>query len=61
MPITDGRGKRTSILATEKAAQLPEAEDGGHEQEQENRDHGQCDYREDHPFHRVSVPRAFSD
>jgi hypothetical protein len=49
------------MLATEKAAKLPEAEDGGYEQDQENRDRGQRGQRNDHPFHRVSVPRGFSD
>jgi hypothetical protein len=41
MPITEGRGNRASILATEEAAKLPEAEDGGHEQNEENRNRSQ--------------------
>jgi hypothetical protein len=61
MPITDGRGNRASILATEKAAKLPKAEDRGHEQEDENRERGECGYRDDNPFHAVSVPRGLRD
>jgi hypothetical protein len=61
MPITDGRGNRASILATKKAAKLPEAEDGGNEQEQENRGHGERCNRDDHSFHGVSVPIQLRD
>jgi hypothetical protein len=49
------------MLATEKAAKLPEAEHGGHEQEADNCDSGKRYNRDDHSFHRVSVPRLLRD
>jgi hypothetical protein len=49
------------MLATEKAAQLPETEERGHEQEDENREHGECGHRHDNLFHAVSVPCGFRD
>jgi hypothetical protein len=59
IPITDGRGKRASILATEKAAKLPEAENGGHEEQNQDRDRSNGHQRNDHAFHGASVPRRF--
>jgi hypothetical protein len=49
------------MLATKKAAQLPEAEDCGHEQEHENRDRGERYDRDDHSFHGFSVPIRLRD
>jgi hypothetical protein len=45
----------------EEAAQLPEAEHCGHEQECENRDRGECGHRNDHALHAVSVPGCIAD
>jgi hypothetical protein len=49
------------MLATKKAAQLPEAEHGGHEQDEEHRDHSECGYGDDDPLHGASVPRQIRD